>query len=97
MRALVLALVNRLQRRAFNTWLYQGHAVRAAWRLLRRSASVMLHLALGRAYHHWARHFEWPKAASKLVLAFGSAMLARAVVRWRLGAWWNAGACTCSA
>ena len=78
------ALVYREVRRAWTTWLLKGAALRAAWSALRGTVARLRNAQVARAWRHWTRCFEWPKAAELLLLAFSSGMLRRAMWRWRL-------------
>ena len=86
------ALVHCGFRRAWTTWLLKGTALRAAWSALRGTVARLRNRQVARAWRHWTRCFEWPKAAERRLelrlLALSSGTLRRlerrALWRWRL-------------
>jgi hypothetical protein len=86
------ALVHQEFRHAWTTWLLKGTALRAAWSAMRGTVARLRNRQVARAWRHWTRCFEWPKAAERrlelrlLALSSGrrSGNLRRALWRWRL-------------
>ena len=84
MRRVLAAVRHRHLRRGWNGWLRKGAMHQAAWRAVRRSGALLRSVSLGRAWRHWTCHFEWPRMARTLGLAFDGVVLRRALVDWRL-------------
>ena len=82
------ALVHQEFRRAWTTWLLKGTALRAAWSALRGTVARLRNRQVARAWRHWTRCFERPKAAERRLelrlLALSSGNLRRALWRWML-------------